>query len=304
MTADAHYLVLDVGGSGIKYATATAGGTLGERSVLPTSYTTHEEFIDAVVGIIDGHADSAGPALAGVAFSTCGEVDPESGHMLSGGLLTFNAGENYITSLRERCDLRVTVENDANCALLAEMRDGALADVDTGVVMVLGSAVGGAVMLDRRVLHGARFHAGNLSALITDLARPDEHMYTSMGAAFLVEAYRQRRGDEPDIADGRDFFERLSSGSPAAAASLQAYAARLSALIFNLQVVLDVEAFAVGGGISAQDALIDAVAAEVERRFDAVPLDLPRPAIAACRYRNDANLLGALWHHLTASAAS
>lgn len=62
--------------------------------------------------------------------------------------------------------------------------------------------------------------------------------------------------------------------------------------------MLDVEAFAIGGGISSQEVLIDAIAADVTRRYDEAPLVLPRPQIHACRYRNDANLLGAVWHHL------
>lgn len=295
---DGRYLVLDVGGSGIKYATALGDGTLGPRSVLPATYTTHEEFLDAVMNVVEEH-----DGLDGLAISTCGEVDPTTGFMFSGGMLTFNAGTRYAARLQERCGLRTTVENDANCALIAEMRDGALAEVDSGVAMVLGSAIGGAIMLDRQVRHGSRFHAGNFSFVIGDLERPQEgHIGLSMGAGALVANYRRDRGDEPDIADGREFFERLSAGSAVAAETLQALAARLATLIFNVQVMLDVDAFAIGGGISAQPALIDAIAAEVDRRFDATPIPLPRPVVTACRYRNDANLLGALWHHLTTSA--
>lgn len=62
------YLVLDVGGSGIKYATASAEGELGPRATLPTAYTTHEEFIDAVAGIVDRSRP-----VDGIAISTCGD---------------------------------------------------------------------------------------------------------------------------------------------------------------------------------------------------------------------------------------
>lgn len=296
----ARYLVLDVGGSGIKYATASAEGELGPRATLPTAYTTHEEFIDAVVGIVDRSRP-----VDGIAISTCGELDPHTGHMFSGGTLTFNAGTNFVTALEARCGLRTTVENDANCALVAEMRDGALAEYTSGVVVVLGSGVGGAIMVDRKVFYGSHFHAGNLSFLHVDLERPDERILgLSTGFASLLESYRAARHGEPDIASGKDFFERLADGSPAAAQSLSRYAAKLASLIFNLQVVLDVEAVAIGGGISAQPALIEAIEREVERRFDDAPVPLPRPVVTACRYRNDANLLGALWHHLKPSASA
>lgn len=158
------FLVLDVGGSGIKYATATASGELGPRETLLTSYTTHKEFIDAIVGIVE-----ANRPVDGIAISTCGELDPATGYMYTGGALTFNAGTNFITALEGRCGLPTTVENDANCALIAEMRDGALTDVDSGVVIVLGTAIGGAIMLGREVYHGARFHSGHFSFLAVNV---------------------------------------------------------------------------------------------------------------------------------------
>jgi predicted NBD/HSP70 family sugar kinase len=68
--------------------------------------------------------------------------------------------------------------------------------------------------------------------------------------------------------------------------------------IYNTQVLLDVEVVALGGGISERSAFVASVAREVDALFDASILALPRPKVLAARYGNDANLVGALYHHL------
>ena len=68
--------------------------------------------------------------------------------------------------------------------------------------------------------------------------------------------------------------------------------------IFNLQMLFDPERFALGGGISERQSFIDAVQDKLDE-ICAVSLDyLPRPEIVACKYHNDANLLGALYRFL------
>lgn len=63
--------------------------------------------------------------------------------MFNGGTLLFNEGTNMIASVSARCPVPVTLENDANCALLAEMHDGVLSDCTNGIALVMGSGVGG-----------------------------------------------------------------------------------------------------------------------------------------------------------------
>lgn len=292
------YLALDLGGSAIKHAIAGDDCVLSDKGSVPADFDSHAGFLDAVTGI----AARSG-ALDGIAVSTCGELDPVSGEMFSGGTHRFNAGTNLIRAIQERCGVPVSLENDANCALIAEAHDGALADCRNGVVLVLGTGTGGAVMIDGRIHHGSHFHSGNVSFLRSDLTRPDSPTLAQLnGVPALIREFAALAGLPEPAASSELLFERLAAGDPAAATALGNYCSRLGAVIFNLQVVLDVEVVAIGGGISAQPALIERVVAEVDRQFEIARVPLPRPVVRACRYRNDANLIGALRHHLAVAA--
>ncbi len=292
-----NWLAMDVGGSGIKYALANEAYDLSEAGVVPTQYDTHADFIDAVGSIHDRFAGR----VSGIAMSSCGELDPDTGHMFSGGTLTFNTGTNMINAVTARCGVPVTVENDANCALLAEAHRGSLTDCCNAAVLVIGTAVGGAIMINRTVYRGSHFYSGNASFTkvdLTNIAR--RQLDTVNGVRSLTTGYARAVGLPPEDIDGKVFFDRLAAGDPRAGKALTNYCGSLANYIFNLQTILDVEAVAIGGGISAQPAFLAELRAQVAESFAHATARLPRPDIRHCRFFNDSNLVGALLqHHLT-----
>lgn len=292
------YLAFDVGGTGIKHALMDDEYQLSDKGSISTAaVTSSAEFIEALGAIYDRYAEQ----VAGIAVSTAGELDAVSGHMFSGGSLLFNAGTNMIGLLEARCGRRVTVENDANCALLAEIHDGSLADATNAVALVLGTGVGGALMLNGRLYHGSHFHSGNASFTLRNIDEPhsiDQMLAWVGGVGGLTKPLAERKGWDVATVDGRRVFDLADAGDPDAGAVLDEYCARLARFIHNVQVLLDVDVVAVGGGISARARFIETLTRKVDEVFDDAFVPLPRPAIRACRHRNDANLVGALYHHL------
>ncbi len=294
------YLTFDIGGTGIKHALLDDDYRMSEKGSFPTAgVRSSAEFIEALGRVHDRHAGE----VAGIAISTCGELDPATGHMFSGGSLQFNAGTNLIDLVRARCGTSVTVENDANCALLAEVHDGALAGCTNAVVLTIGTGVGGALLLNGRIYHGSHFHAGNASFTLPSLDEeyaPGRLFAFTNGVRGLTDPVALRKGVDPTALDGRAVFALVEAGDADAAAALDEFCARLARFIYNTQVMLDVEVVALGGGISARPHFIDTVAAKVDELFDASIIPLPRPRVRSCAYFNDANLVGALYHHLNA----
>lgn len=292
------YLVFDVGGTAIKHAVIDEAYRLGERGLIPTAgLTSSAQFVETLAGVHDGLT----ARVDGIALSTCGELDPVTGHVYSGGSLQFNNGANLVTLLQARCGTRVTVENDANCALLAEFHDGVLVGCTNAAVFVIGTGVGGALLLGGRIHHGSHFHAGNASFTLTslDVGYAWAHLLGVVGGVgALTGAVAAAKGVGPATLDGRAVFDLVEAGDPDAVTALGEFSTRLARFIYNAQVLLDVEVVALGGGISARAAFVDAVAAEVDALFDAAFVPLPRPRVLAARHRNDANLLGALYHYL------
>lgn len=75
------YLALDVGGTSIKHAVIDDSYRLFDKGVLPHEFTSNDEFIDAIGRLYDPVADR----VSGIAMSCCGELNPTTGVMLSGG---------------------------------------------------------------------------------------------------------------------------------------------------------------------------------------------------------------------------
>lgn len=202
-----------------------------------------------------------------------------------------------IEDVGARVGVSVSLENDGNAALMAEMVDGALADATNGMVLVLGTGVGGGVMVNRQVYYGSHYHSGNASFLRSDVNDPDStNLGFTGGARGLLVEHASLAGAEP--VTGHDFFALVDAGDPIAVTALESFALRLGSTILNLQAILDMDAVAIGGGISAQASLIDAIRRHTDIVFSKTFVPIPAPEVRACRYRNDANLIGAVHHFL------
>lgn len=303
-----NYLGIDVGGSSIKHALMDENYQILSQGTLDGRAEDREAFLDAICVLYE----HAGCPEGGIAISYCGEVDEGTGQVIAGGSYAYNAGTNIKADLQARTGARVSIENDGNCAALAELAGGALADVRDAVVIVVGTGLGGGIILDGEVWHGTHKRSGSLSLLLESVHEDlgPAHGYTDApvmgkvcGAAALAQGYAVARGEgpEPLPRNGKEFFALVDSGDLAAVRVLVAYCRRFAHLIYNLQTVLDVEAFAVGGGISAAPAFGRALATEVDRIYQstfAKRLGIAAPRLVTCQYRNETNLVGALYHHI------
>ena len=99
--------------------------------------------------------------------------------------------------------------------------------------------------------------------------------------------------------NGRKFFEALHEGDNDAKEVFGEFISTLLVGILGLQASLDVDKFCIGGGISAQDVLIDSLRGAVKEFFAANPvLPMIEPMIDRCAFNNDANLIGALKNYI------
>ena len=287
-------LAIDVGGTFIKYALVDEGGVLTGKGKVPTPLEGLDDFIDAVQSIYQVfHGE-----VAGIALNIPGVVDRDAGFMRSGGALEYNYGVPLAKLIEARIlGVNVSIENDGKAAVWAEMISGALADCDSGAVVICRTAVGGGAFVGREVLRGRNFFAGEYSYISVGKAHETDKtrwLGWATGVPGLIKEYQHRSG-ETDI-DGEELFARADRGDEDALASLRRYCSELAVQILNIQCVLDPERFAVGGGISAQPLFLKILNEEIR---DAKKFDddvFPLPQVVACRYFNDANLLGAVYN--------
>ena len=104
----------------------------------------------------------------------------------------------------------------------------------------------------------------------------------------------------PSPSASTNSFALVEAGDEIAEKVLRTYCRRLAHLILNLQFVLDVQKFSIGGGISQAPALERVLREEFDRIFDFDMLRMAgftKPELGICAFHNEANLIGALAHH-------
>ncbi len=298
------YLVIDGGGTFVKHAVMAEDGSILAKGKYDTPCEDRELFLAKITELYEADRD-----ISGIALSMPGVIDIEKGFMHNAGAIHC-CEQTYICELiSERCGgLPVAVENDGKAAARAEMISGALKDCRSGVVIGLGTGIAGTVFIDRKILRGNSLFAGELSynyrhnnRLFDEEQIPDRDLrlqrYSSLCTpGGIVHGYMELSGAEGLTAkDCPSVFAKMEAGDAAAFAAIRNAARDLAMLVFNIQCVVDPEAFAIGGGLSAQDVYIEMVREAVKRYVPAYSKVCPTPVVRACAYRNDANLLGALY---------
>ena len=294
-----NYLAIDIGGTFIKYAVITESAEIISKGKKPTDTENLDVFLDTLEEIYRENEESN---PAGVAISMAGVLDVDSGYAYNGGGVRCIQNLEIVNILEDRLKVPVTIENDAKAAALAEVWKGNLSDVRDGIVIVIGTAIGGAVIIDRKVLRGKNLMAGEFSYI--SIGEPGKPAWTDIwgntgGARGLIQMTAAKKGLDPESLDGVAVFEMVNGGDAEARAALREYTDLLAQQIMNLQVVINPERFVIGGGISCQPVLFEELSKSVQMISDTFFGNVPVPDIMPCRFFNDSNLIGALYAHLT-----
>ena len=290
-----NYLAIDVGGTALKIGLLTEEGEILESDSKKTPKT-----LDAFYQIIEDTFHEY-EGVKGLALSLPGAVDSETGIIGGSSALDHIHGPNIKEELEKRLQVRVEMENDANCAALAEVWKGAASDVNDCCFIVSGTGIGGAVVKNKRIHKGQHLHGGEFGYMIADFNFETKEMKTwsDVGSTVaVVRAVAKAKGVDVASLDGRDIFDHYHEDSDYEKA-VDKYYYVLANGIYNLQYAYDPQKIIIGGGISVRDDLLDEVNQRLDVIFHRFKHAKIRPVVLTCQYHNDANLLGALYHFLT-----
>ena len=285
------YLSFDIGGTNLKYALIDQEGHILEKDRVKTNTENLDAFMQTMYEVADKYQGK----FAGIAVCAPGKIDTKNKIIYFGGALPFLDGLNLEETLGKKYNVPVGVENDGKAAALSEQWLGELHDVNTGIAITLGTAVGGGVIVDNRILHG------ELSWMITNSSIGVKNMaaYTgfSCSAVNMIKKVNLALGNI-DLDDGVTAFEAINNGDLRAMAVFKHYCRNVAIMILNIQTVINGSKVVIGGGISAQPILIE----EINNQFDKILQNnsmlnnqVIKPVIVAAKHGNESNLYGALY---------
>ncbi|MBO4919494.1 MAG: ROK family protein [Erysipelotrichaceae bacterium] len=286
-------LAFDVGGTEIKYATVEDALIIADKGFVPSPRDSFDSFAETVCGIYLQHKDE----VEGISMALPGFIDVDSGTCNGGGALRYNNGRCIGKLLEEKCGCRVALENDGKAAVQAEYRYGALQGCRNAAVFLIGTGVGGGLIINGEIVRGRHFTAGEFSFVKTDAkdhGNEENILGSTCSTTFLLQTYRNRL-QCPETIDGREFFSRLPE-DPIAQEVLDELCTNIAIQIYNLYWLLDLEKIAIGGGISRQPIVTE----KIREKFIEVNADSftgrrhfrTEIDIVPCCFSNDANLIG------------
>ena len=257
---------IDLGGTKIEGLVLDTGGVERARLRIPTPATSYEESLDAILEVI-GRLEREVGARCTVGIAHPGAVSPATG-LIKNANSTWLNGRPLKADLERRLGREVRMENDANCFAVSEASDGAAAGCSIVFGVILGTGVGGGVVIDGRPLTGAQAIAGewghNPLPQPRDDERPGPQCYcgrmgcieTWLSGPRVQEQFAARTGRTlraTEIADA------ALAGDAAAAAQMEAYCDRLARALASVINIVDPHAIVLGGGLSRIAQLYDRV---------------------------------------------
>lgn len=277
--------VFDIGGSSVKHA-LWADETLQEQGSFPTPQTW-EEMKTGFLNVLEKNRTLG--LVEGVAISAPGAVDDKNG--IIGGCSAVPYIHDFLIQkeLETLFDLPVSLENDANCAALAEVFKGAAKDVDHALFLVIGSGIGGAIIQNRKLHKGRNLFGGEFGFILIN----ETQTLSDLGSPVQA-AKRYREEMNLSEADGTFLFKEADRGEPVAMKHVESLIDSLARGIFNLSVSFNPDLVIIGGGLSNRADIVERITEKSKfylNRHKAGDLDLN---IVPCAFRSEANLVGAV----------
>lgn len=273
--------VFDIGGTAVKYGLWENG-----RLTNIASFPTPKNYA-ALLEKFHHTIQQYNQPIEGVAISSPGAVDVVKRQILGISAVEYLHYRPIFDELESFLKLPVAIENDANCAGIAEVERGAGRDAQNMVFVVLGTGVGGAIFIQRQLYKGTNLFGGEFG-LMKSL---DTQIFSKNGT--LVKAanfYTEQTGKK---VEGKDLFLLSKAGDSLATDYLNDMYQRIANNLYNIQVTLDPELIILGGGVSRQTELAQEIASRLKKLLEEELVEEIMPQIRCCEFQNDANLIGA-----------
>ena len=290
---------VDLGGTKIE-AIALVGGDIPVRERVPTPRGDYDATIAAIAGLVERVASDAGlEADAPVGVGTPGSVDRRTGLHRNSNSTCLN-GRPFEADLAGAVGRPLRSANDANCFALSEAADGGAAGHRVVFGVILGTGVGGVVVIDGTVLEGRNGlggewgHMGMPHRVIRD--EPPRPCYC--GAVDCLEQYLSGpalEGEYERVAGQRRSLVEIATRTPAddhARGVIDRFHDRLAECLVTVVDLLDPDAIVLGGGVSNLDSIYEIVPPLLHRRAFGGSADTP---ILRNVHGDSSGVRGAAW---------
>jgi len=290
---------VDVGGTKIEAALLAPDGSVPLRHRVATPQGDYDGIIRAIKTLVDG-IEAEAHCRASVGVGIPGMFSPRTG-LVKNANSTCLIGRPFDRDLSAALGRPVRFANDANCFALSEASDGAAKGAAIVFGAILGTGVGGGVVIRGEVLTGINAIAGEWGHSPLPWPRDDERpgprcycgkegcTETFLSGPGLAHDHQRATGEALDAVE---IAARAAAGKDSARQSLARYADRLARALATVINLLDPDVIVLGGGVGQIAALYD----EVPARWGAyVFSDEVATRLVPPRWGDSSGVRGAAW---------
>jgi beta-glucoside kinase len=288
------YISFDIGGTKVKHGLLLANGTILSKDSYNTQCTNLEIFLKEMLDTIKMYTRNNN--VSGVAISLPGFINPDSGYSERAGAVTALDNQNLKRLLESRISLQVEIENDGNCAALAEKISGNAKDCTDFICVTLGTGIGGGIFIDGKLLHGHSFRGSEFGFMMTQAGTYDgDILQSNASTTALIKSYKKLKGisEYEEITGETVFLESIKHKS--VRILIDDWFRNISYGIYNLAATLNPQKILIGGGVIAQQGLLSNINNHLDQIYWWKVIKIP---VESCKHQNDAGMIGAMYHFI------
>ena len=262
---------IDFGGTKIEAAALDTAGQFITRVRTPNP-GSYDAAIRDVRDLI-ARAEQAAGDTGTIGVGMPGSISPRDGLMRNANAVFLN-GRPFREDLESAIGRPVRMANDANCMALSEAVDGAAAGARSAFAVIVGTGVGGGLVVDGRIVEGANGMGGEWGHVplpwMTQAEFPGPECWCGQRGCLdmLISGtgFRQDHAARTgELLDGPAIVEAAARGDAGAVASLDAYVDRLGRALAMIANIIDPDVFVMGGGMSNVAAIYPRLPAVIGR---------------------------------------
>lgn len=282
-------LAIDIGGTNVKLGIVNEQGQVSYQTHFPTLMSELETFETRLLNHLEIYAKEP---IKGIAISCTGLASQENLTIGAGNPILEAFGRTMPQLLMNQYQLPVSVENDGNCSILAEHWLGAAKGFQNVISIVIGTSIGGAIMINNQLYKGNHLLAGEFGYSLFKQPNQQWEIWSIVGSTQgMVNQFNHHTS-------GIEIFQQYHQGNSEAFKVVEDFIEKLAVQCYNLQYILDPDVILIGGGVSEEPALVPLVENKIKEIIAKIPSNVIIPKISRCHFGNSANLIGASKHWL------
>lgn len=305
---------IDLGGTTVKFAILSSEGDIQQKWSIETDISEEgTKIVPSIIASIKKHIEMYGMSTGdflGIGMGSPGTVDAANGTVIGAYNLNWKTLQMVRQQIEEGTGIPFFIDNDANVAALGEAWRGAGESEPDVVFLTLGTGVGGGIIVDKKLVHGATGAAGEVGHITVEpngfqctcgktgcletvaSATGVVHLARDLSESYAGDSKLKYSIDDGQLITAKDVFDLAKEEDPLALIVVDKVAYYLGLASSHLANILNPSTIVLGGGVSRAG---DILTKSIQPYFEQYTFPTIRKStkIRLALLGNDAGVIGA-----------